>query len=233
MNKLLASALIIFGSLWCQQSYGQLFDQRKNLSIGFNGGVNMSSMDFNPKVQQKGLLGNSFGFTARYMSEKYFKMMCGLQAEINYSQRGWEEKIDDGSGDTYSRVLNYVEIPLLAHLAFGKDSNEKGVKFFLNLGPSVSFLLSEKENQSETWDPTNRPNSPTGQYGVVADKNFDYGLTGGAGLELSTKIGHFLIEGRYYFGLSDIYKSGAKDYFSRSANTYYGARFSYLFDLTK
>ena len=62
MNKLLASALIIFGSLWCQQSYGQLFDQRKNLSIGFNGGVNMSSMDFNPKVQQKGLLGNSFGW---------------------------------------------------------------------------------------------------------------------------------------------------------------------------
>lgn len=46
----------------------------------------------------------------RYMSEKYFKMMCGVQMEINYSQRGWDEKIEDDSGNSYNRTMNYLEI---------------------------------------------------------------------------------------------------------------------------
>ena len=233
MNKLFATSLILLGSLWCQNSYGQLFDQRRNLSIGVNGGVNMSSVDFNPKIQQNGLLGTTFGFTARYMSEKYFKMMCGIQAEVNLSQRGWDEKIDDGTPDSYSRTLNYVEIPLFAHLAFGKDSNTKGLKFFVNLGPSVSFFLSDKAKQSATWDTSERPNNSTEQYGKAIENKFDYGILMGTGFELSTKIGHFILEGRYYFGLSDIYSSTNKDYFSRSGNSYYGARLAYLVDIFK
>lgn len=233
MNKLLAAALIILGTFCSQNSYGQLFDQRNNLSVGFNGGVNLSSIDFNPKVEQKGLMGKSFGVTARYNSEKYFKMLCGLQVEINYSQRGWEEKMDENSTDYYRRVLNYVEIPLLAHLAFGKDAYDKGLQFFINLGPSVAFLISEKEDKTPGLDSSDRPNSSSKVYNVILDKKFDYGLTGGAGLELSTKIGHFLLEGRYYFGLSDIFNAGVKDYYSRSANTYFGARMTYLFDLKR
>ena len=30
--------------------------------------------------------------------------MCGVQMEINYSQRGWDEKIEDDSGNSYSRA---------------------------------------------------------------------------------------------------------------------------------
>lgn len=233
MKKIILTSAIICSCLFAQNTSAQLFDQRRNFSIGVNGGVNLSSVDFNPKIQQNTLNGMSYGITARYMSEKYFKMMCGIQAEINYSQRGWKEKIDDGTGDTYSRRMNYVEIPLLAHLAFGKDALDKGLKFFINLGPSVSFLLSENEEKSEQWNPSNRPNGVTEQYGKMAEKKFDYGLLGGAGLELSTKVGHFLLEGRYYFGLADFYNSTKKDYFSRSANTYYGIRLAYLFDITK
>lgn len=70
------------------------------------------------------------GVTMRYMSEKYFKMMCGVQMEINYSQRGWDEKIEDDSGNSYSRTMNYLEIPFMAHLAFGKDALNRGVKVF-------------------------------------------------------------------------------------------------------
>ena len=40
--------------------------------------------------------------------------------------------------------MSYIEIPLLAHLAFGKDKGN-GVRFVLNLGPQVGYLIGEKE----------------------------------------------------------------------------------------
>lgn len=212
-------------------AHAQLQDQRQNFSVGVNGGVNLSSVSFSPAIKQGKLIGPSFGVTARYISEKYFSMICGIQAEINYSQRGWKEVYDDESGDSYQRTMNYVEVPLLAHLAFGKDQGH-GARFVLNLGPQVGFLLNESEQKSEGFDPNNRPTYTQAQYGKMADKKFDYGIVGGFGVEIRTGIGNFIAEGRYYFGLSDFYNSTKKDDFSRSAHSYLGARITYLFDIT-
>ena len=71
------------------------------------------------------------------------------------------------------------------------------------------------------------------RYLKAIENKFDYGIAAGAGLELSTGIGHFLLEGRYYMGLGDFYKSTKKDYFGRSAHSYIGVRATYLFDITK
>ena len=157
-------------------------------------------------------------------------MICGIQGEVNFSQRGWKEVIEDGTGDTYHRTMNYIEIPLLAHLAFGKDKGN-GVRFVLNLGPQVGYLIGEKETMSETWDPSGRV--PNEQYGKMADRKFDYGIIGGGGMEIRTGIGHFIVEARYYYGLSDFYNNSKKDPFGRSGHSYIGARLTYLFDLKK
>ena len=101
------------------------------------------------------------------------------------------------------------------------------------MGPQVAYFISEKEKMSESWNPSYRPNGVIQQYGKMVENNFDYGILGGLGLELSTKAGHFLLEGRYYFGLSDFYKSTKKDEFGRSGHSYIGIRLSYLFDITK
>jgi hypothetical protein len=61
----------------------------------------------------------------------------------------------------------------------------------------------------------------------------DYGIAAGGGLELSTGIGHFLVEGRYYLGLSDFYKTTKKDYFGRAAHQLICIKAAYLFDITK
>ncbi|WP_300727187.1 porin family protein [uncultured Bacteroides sp.] len=228
-------AIVILAAICCLLSipvHAQLQDQRHNFSVGVNGGVNLSSVSFDPSIKQNNLIGPEFGVTLRYVSEKYFKMICGIQMEINYSQRGWKEKIEDESGDSYQRAMNYLEIPILAHLAFGKDKGY-GVRFVVNLGPQVGFLLSEKTTQSAEFHPEMRPNGVTAQYDMPAEVKFDYGLIGGVGLEIRTGIGSFLAEGRYYFGLSDFYNSTKKDYFSRSAHSYIGARITYLFDITK
>lgn len=204
----------------------QMGEQRSNWAIGINGGVNLSSVTFNPKIKENLLLGTTGGITARYISEKYFAMICGLQAELNFAQRGWDEKIENNT-NTYSRTLNYVEFPFLAHLAFGKD---RGGQFFLNLGPQLSYLISEKDKKSSDWDATERTNA---QYDLLVQNKFDYGIVGGAGVEVRTKAGNFLLEGRYYFGLADIFNNSKKDYFGRSANTSICVKLSYLFDLTK
>jgi hypothetical protein len=119
--------------------------------------------------------------------------------------------------------MNYVEVPFLAHLAFGKQ-----FQFFLNLGPQVGFFLSESDVQHGDWSSVSTPP----QHGMPTEKKFDYGITGGAGVELRTGIGNFLVEGRYYYALSDFYGSTKKDYFGRSAHTAIVAKVTYLFDLT-
>ena len=54
----------------------------------------------------------------------------------------------------------------------------------------------------------------------------------GLGLEVNTRrAGHFMVEGRYYFGLSNLFHDGKSDPFGRSANGAIVAKVSYLFDV--
>lgn len=231
IRSLIGTLLLAFVST--QQVAAQLDQERHNLALGFNGGVNLNSVSFQPTIEQASLMAPSFGFTMRYISERYFKMLCGIQAEINYSGRGWKEKPDEITGDFYSRNLNYVEVPLLAHLAFGTDSYTKGARFFLNLGPSFGFLMNEKENMTSGFDANSQPTANKELYGKEIETKLEYGIVGGAGVEINTKIGHFLLEGRYHFGLGNIYGDTKKDYFGRSAESYIGIRLSYLVDILR
>lgn len=206
----------------------QIGEQRHNFSVGINGGINLNSVSFSPRVRQNNLMGINGGVTARYISEKYFSMICGAQIELNFSQRGWDEFYEDYPELQYTRKMNYLEIPFLAHLAFGKD---RGLQFFVHAGPQIGFFLGDSYTISGDWD--NYPGLTVEQHDKAVDNRFDYGITGGAGVELRTKAGNFLVEGRYYYALSDFYNSTKKDYFSRSAHGVITAKITYLFDLRK
>lgn len=210
----------------------QIGEQRRNLALGVNGGINLSSASFTPSVKQKNLMGINAGVTARYISEKYFSMICGLQVELNLAQRGWDEFYEDYPTLSYTRTMNYAEIPFLAHLAFGKN---RGLQFFIHLGPQIGFLLSDSEKISGDWEGTLAKGAriEVEQHGKSIDNKFDYGIAGGAGFELRTKAGNFLVEGRYYYALSDFYGNTKKDYFARSAHGVITAKITYLFDLKK
>lgn len=213
-------------------AHGQVGEQRHNLAVGFGGGINLNSASFSPSIKQKNLMGINGGFVARYISEKYFSMICGAQIEVNFSQHGWDEYYEDYPELSYTRTMNYVEIPFLAHLAFGR---ERGMQFFIHAGPQVGFLLGDSEKIDGDWDSrlASGASLVTEQHGKAIDKRFDYGITAGLGLELRTKAGNFIVEGRYYYALSDFYNSTKKDYFSRSAHGVITAKVTYLFDLKK
>ena len=206
-------------------TFAQIEQPRHILEVGVAGGMNMSKLDVQPKIRQKLLDGINGGVNIRYTSEKYFSMICAAQLEVNFSQRGWEEEFDKELPYTYTRTLNYIEVPFMAHLSWGQEP--RGLQFFINLGPQVGFFLGEDEQLGGGLDPANRPESIRPVYGKAVEKKFDYGITGGAGLELKTKAGNFFIEGRYYYGLSDIYGNSKLDDFGRSANQTITLRLGY------
>lgn len=182
-----------------------VFAQQKDFTteavIGVRGGVNCTSISFMPEIEQDLSLHPDFGVMARYVSEK----LLGIQGEINFSQRGWKE--NTGDSYSYSHTLNYIEVPVLAHIYFGKSA-----RFFVNLGPEISYLLSESSNSSSLPSP-----DPNIQH-ANADKKFEYGICAGGGFEHCIKKFRYAIEGRYYFGLGDIFKNGTNSEIERSSN---------------
>lgn len=230
INKLIGG-LLLAGAL-TTSAHAQVGELRNNFAVGVNGGINLNSVSFSPSIKQQNLMGINGGFTARYISEKYFKMICGLQMELNFSQHGWDEHYQDYPELGYTRTMNYLEIPFLAHLAFGK---ERGMQFFIHAGPQIGFLLSDSEKTEGDWEKALESGARlvTEQHGKKIDNKFDYGITAGLGVELRTKAGNFIVEGRYYYALSDFYNSTKKDYFSRSAHGVITAKLTYLFDLKK
>ena len=214
-------------------SIAQVGEPRTDLAIGGSGGMVMNKVSFKPAIKQGFKPGATLGFTARYTCEKYFKMLCAFQGEVNYAQAGWKEKNDDGAG-TYQRTLHYVQVPLLANLGFGRERG--GMKGFLVIGPQLGFCIGDTE-KSDGPDAGYVPYQLDGlqnQHELSVQRKFEYGITGGLGLDVSTRRGHhFILEGRYFYGLSDIFKNSKKDPFARSANSAITVKVSYLFDVKK
>jgi len=207
-------------------------EARNDLSVGVTGGWVLNKVSFNPTIKQQFHGGATMGVVARYTCEKYFNALCAIQAECLWTQMGWKELIETCE-DTYQRQITYVQVPLLANIGFGRERG--GVKGFLCIGPQLGFVIGEKEERGGPWtEPLVRPNNVTMQYGKEVERTFEYGLTGGLGMDVSTRSGHrFLLEGRYFFGLSDIFRNSKKDPFGRSANGAIVARLSYLLDVVK
>lgn len=203
-----------------------------NFSIGAKGGATLSSMSFSPEVHQSMVQGITMGFVARYHEEKLF----GLIGELNITQRGWKEDFarDEAPQFEYSRRLTYLQLPLLTHIYFGPER----VKFFINLGPEIGYMIGSKITANFDYENygslqgfpqgyrTNR------QLNMEVENKFDYGIAGGAGVEFFiNRRNSLLLEGRYYFGLGNIFHATKRDYFSASRTTSIEITLAYLFRL--
>ena len=222
-HRLRSLSIYTLLTLFPLMANAQVGEYRTDLAIGVNGGYMMNRISFQPEVPQSNM------------------------AEVNYGQMGWKENIFDINNSPvyyqddpdnplfYERRINYVQIPLLARLGWGRE--RRGVQAFIQVGPQLGFVLSESTNTNiqpgyGTVNP--RSSSIVAQETMPVEKKFDYGITGGAGVELSLpKLGHFLVEARYYFGLGNIYGNSKQDYFGKSNNSTIIIKASYLFDIIK
>ena len=225
--------------------------------MGVNGGYVLSNVDFVPKVPQGYQGGMTGGLTLRYTCEKYFKSICAVVAEVNYAQIGWKEDIldmkdqpvplhtDPSQTLRYSRKINYLQVPVLARLGWGRERN--GFQAFFQLGPQIGVYLNDEIDANfDARQPAFNPMSKEYQYTnkrashvmaqdtMAIENKFDYGIAAGLGLEFSNRhVGHFLLEGRYYYGLGNIYGNTKRDYFGRSNFGNIVVKFTYLFDVIR
>lgn len=204
---LFLSLIFISGEIGAQTHYAS------TVFIGAKGGLDVSKIFFSPSVKQKMALGMNAGVMVRYIEENHF----GLIGELNFSQRGWAENFEEAPYN-YSRTLNYADLCFLAHVFFGRRG-----RFFFNAGPQVGYYLGETIKSN--FDPYNTaglpdfPNKNRINYQLTEPTKIkiDYGISAGIGGEFFINPKNSIsLEGRFYFGLANIFSTKREDNFGAS-----------------
>ena len=190
--------------------------------VGAHAGVMASTMLFRPNVAKIDIMQSPLtmngGLVFRYAAHK----VCAIQVEANYMQRGWREQIALGTSSSmdYTRQLDYIEIPLLMHLYFGKQR----FRGFINLGPQIGYCIRDIATQL--------PSTITSPQYQPIEKPFDWGLAGGLGCYYRTKkIGLFQLEARFNFSMGTTYNDRKVDYFSQSNAMNLSLNLAYLWEI--
>lgn len=186
---------------------------KPHIAIGGHAGLTLSRMSFSPSVPQGWASGMTMGVQASYSEER----LVGVVGELNFGQHGWKEQFDNNPGLSYSRTFNYIELPLMTHIYFGPSR----CKFFFNLGPQFGYMVSSSISSNFDYaNPASAGIASTrrvNQMKMDIKHKFDYGITAGLGVEWWAAPRHSLyVEGRFYYGLGNIYASSKADEFSAS-----------------
>ncbi len=231
--KILGRLYLIFAAValsFATQSASAETHYKPRITIGGRAGVSMGQMAFSPSVKQSWQQGTTGAVTFKYVEEKLF----GLIAEFGWVQRGWKENFEEETPCEYSRTLTYLQLPLLTHIYFGKPR----FKFFFNLGPEFSYMIGDKISANFDYsDPFNVEGFPkkprmTEQMSMDVKNKFDYGITAGFGMEYYlTPRNSVTLEGRFYYGLGNIYPAAKADTFSASRVTSIEVTVGYNFRL--
>ncbi|MDD3196530.1 MAG: hypothetical protein PHU68_12155 [Paludibacter sp.] len=79
--------VLLIGFLTSTGMSAQTNDFTAETFLGVNGGSTLSMVNFLPAVNQSFLMGYHGGIVFRHNTQNHM----GLQAELNYMQRGWNE----------------------------------------------------------------------------------------------------------------------------------------------
>ena len=134
---LICLLLVVAGAHLRAQTTKEPFAQ--SVSVGVHGGMTASRFTFVPSVRQRLHTGPVVGIAVRYDVERG----ASLQAELNYRRGGWQERYDS-LATSYSRTLDYLELPLLTHLYFSSGD----IRIFINAGPFFGYQLGESATSS-------------------------------------------------------------------------------------
>lgn len=200
-----------------------------NISVGGKVGATFSKINFNPSVQQSMINGMTAGVMIRYIEEKNF----GLIGELNVTQRGWKEAFDD-SDFSFRHSFTYLELPIMTHIYFGNNR----VKGFFNLGPELNVMIADgissnfEYQQAGELDYFIENTRHIEQMTMKLNNKLDYGICAGAGMELNLNPKHsLLLEGRFYYGLTDVFSNHKTDIFSGSNSMTISVTLGYFYRL--
>jgi hypothetical protein len=184
LKILTVSIVVSFASCISSEVFAQM-------RAGVKGGLNVSNLYVDDVDDENARYGFNLGFYGQLLSSETF----AIQPELLFSTKG--SKIEYGGGlfdQTVKYNLSYLDLPVLAVFKLG-DAAE------IHVGPYASYLLGANISHD-------------GDLGSGADdidrdhlKSFDYGLSGGFGLN----FGSLQVGARYNYGLAKLADSDAAD----------------------
>jgi hypothetical protein len=161
------------------------------MRAGVKGGLNVSNLYVDDVDDENARFGVNLGLFAQILSSDVF----AIQPELLFSTKG--SKIEYGGSffdQTVKYNLSYLDLPVLAVFKLGEDAE-------IHVGPYIGYLLAA--NISHDGD------IGSGTDDIDRDhlKSFDYGLSGGFGLN----FGNVQVGARYNYGLAKIEDSDAAE----------------------
>lgn len=172
--------------------------------FGVKGGWGGGSARLEPAEETNILWGMyNGGVSWRYYSKE--KYAGGIQVDLEYMQRGYSYEYRNTPDTSYNRRLNSIVMPICwqPHFYFFGRT----LKAFINLGVTFNYnmdmgsryeIVSKRDGILEQGDY---------KFNIVRDNRWGFGLMGGFGLGVLVKRMEVFVEGRYYFGYSDILKN--------------------------
>ncbi|HMJ71598.1 MAG TPA: porin family protein [Cyclobacteriaceae bacterium] len=174
-------------------------DPNPTARVGIKAGLNASNLYVKDVNDENARFGFNGGLYGQILSSESF----AIQPELLFSTKGAQADYGGIINSTVRYNLNYLDLPILAVFKLGPSAE-------IHLGGYASYLLSANIDYSGNFG--------NGTDRVDRDqlKTFDYGLSGGFGLNFGpTQIG-----ARYNYGLVQIADSNtARNILGNSKNS--------------
>jgi len=172
----------------------------------FKGGASWSTVTFDENINEQFVgdfdYGSKAGFIVGLASEISLGDLFVLQPEVLFHQKGYTTKYADSEvSDSYKTTLNYLEVPVLARVNFGR--------FYAATGPYVAFGIGGKYKGTDTYMGQTVEHEGKVNFGEEPDNYngsdqyinaVDFGIQIGAGVKVSAIV----IDLRYGLGLTDM-----------------------------
>ncbi|MDR2758110.1 MAG: PorT family protein [Spirochaetaceae bacterium] len=207
--------------------------------IGFSAGYTnndlYTSTGDRPLTEYKRGHGFELALPVRYQLSPWF----ALQAEFQYIQKNYTWRRTGQYDRIYSTVANsFIDIPLLANFSLGGEK----LRAFANVGGYLGVWINSRRKGTQlenTQDPFSGAvfyddYNERVEFDDRRDARFDAGLLAGLGLQYALRLCVLFLEGRYYYGLTDLQQDYGYNMIPRMNSTFavtIGAFFNY--DLIK
>lgn len=195
---------------------------RPRLMVGPTAGINLSSVIFQPKIEQKLKMGFDGGVVLRYDVVPY----AGIWLELDYSVRGWKEVPDMYPDRYYEQTLRFINIPFMTHFMIGSGP----LKITIDGGAHFGVLLAESNsNNFPVEGEATLEKVYTKHHGLPVQKKFAWGIGGGIGAEYH--LPKMVVGARlsYVYGLGELYNNTVTDVFAKSSENIFAAKAYVLF----
>lgn len=173
----------------------------QKIQIGVLGGPNFADMNLKSESGEDQTTSSHTYFGIGGIADFQIGPLFNIQVEPMYLRKGGRVMASNGDPNIDIK-MSFLEVPVFIKLVFGQI-----VQPYVKAGPTIGFLLNSTAEADISG-----PGPGTAKYEADLKKvleSMNIGLGVGAGLTIPFGNNTLFLDGRYTFGLKDLYKGGS------------------------